>query len=548
MNLFLVKLRLVLVLVLISITQLALSSPNVEGADDSNYYSRWMEPRAANLLSLLDLSSSTVGGLVGSLGFNASDDFTHGSGYIGATDLIICNPLVGWIPFLCPATNRDGIIGALNEATQLNRIGSIAGAATAFAKINVAPQDGGVCKAGSTASAVVSTRGLLDNVAFSTVMSTYYQGSLMETAVTALDIIATTPVIDIFNDNRVREYSFVTTKPYDTVQISIIGAINLLGQVSFYHTKCTKAYKAINDENLDADKDGVLDYVEQQYGLRTDSKDSDRDGITDQEELFDDIYFARKPDINSKPFDKDGDKLIDALERGDESYEYNTPEPIWEYYYSKFDSPRSTSIFRPIRNQWGLVDKNSDYGSGYIGVTDIVCNIIGIIPFLCPITNRAGMVSQDPRSHITLSRVLSLLGSANAWARINVPEEDGGLCKAGSRAEVFLSTRGLIDNLVGSITVSTYKDGRLREIGGGEGSILLSPPIVGVFTDNEVRSVGFITRKDYDSIRVSVSSLAGVIHSVNVYHARCSKGIYNRKLLITPLPANIPTDSDDESI
>ena len=505
-------------------------SENYKQPLESHYYSQWLKPKAANIASVLDQSTSSIGGVLGSFGLVLNDDFTHGSGYFGLSDLLVCNPLIAWLPVLCPSTNRDGIVGALDEATTLNRIGSLASSTVGFAKVNVDPQDGGVCKAGSVASAVVSTRGLVDNLIFTSVLTTYYKGKRMETKMTDAGLIATTPVVDIFNDNRVRDLSFRTQKPYDTIQVSILSGVNFLGQVNLYHTKCTQYYEPVADQQLDTDSDDVPDYIEQILGLRADSDDSDGDGISDSDELNYLVNYSKynndKELLLKKLREEDSDKdgLIDAHEKNEAAATHNTAEPAWDFYYSQFDTPRRAPITRPIRRRLGFIDNNADYGVGYLGITDIVCNVIGDIPILCPITNPSGVASRELSAYTSLARIVNIAGSANVWARINVPAEDGGHCKAGSRADMTFSTRGVIDGLLSVITVRTYKDGKLQERKIGEANSILSAPIVSMFTDNEVRSVGFVTSKPFDSVHLNVASLGGFISSVNVYHARCSKG------------------------
>ncbi|MBU3821595.1 DUF11 domain-containing protein [Flavobacteriaceae bacterium XHP0103] len=87
---------------------------------------------------------------------------------------------------------------------------------------------------------------------------------------------------------------------------------------------------------------------------------------------------------------------------------------------------------------------------------------------------------------------------------------------AGSYAGFLIENSSVLQaDLLNAIVVRTYLDGVEQEVSSGSSLAVLDSDLLGA----DKYHVGFYTTLDYDAIEISISSLAGVLSTTNIYHA-----------------------------
>ncbi|MCO5233620.1 MAG: hypothetical protein LC105_08025 [Chitinophagales bacterium] len=116
-----------------------------------------------------------------------------------------------------------------------------------------------------------------------------------------------------------------------------------------------------------------------------------------------------------------------------------------------------------------------------------------------------------------------------AWLEVKDNKANGGnIYPAGSYAGFVINETDLI-SIGGSITITTFSGTTLQES-------KTNANVLGTLLDNGRRSVGFVTKKPFDRIRITINAGLTFIRTVNIYFAQVVK-----PCATAPLSCNVPT-------
>jgi hypothetical protein len=194
-----------------------------------------------------------------------------------------------------------------------------------------------------------------------------------------------------------------------------------------------------------------------------------------------------------------------------------------EYYTSNFSLESQNA-----QGWWansGFPNENNmeqTHGVGYVGLTDTF--ICLILPFFCPVDNYDGIVN-GPDEGALAAKLASVAGSINGWAKINLPDDQ--VCEGGSEAQMIASTQGIVDNLLGGVTLTTYMNGVMVE---SSTDLAVSTGMLGVdvFLGGNAYAVKMTTTLPYNQIGLSYVSLVSAVSAVTFVEARCSNSEYRK--------------------
>ncbi len=139
-------------------------------------------------------------------------------------------------------------------------------------------------------------------------------------------------------------------------------------------------------------------------------------------------------------------------------------------------------------------------------------NTNGLCLLGCGISNLNNLTDTNLSNYTTISTLLGLGVTHTITVTDNTTDEffEGGsyagfLIENGSVAQI---------DLLGAITIRTYLNGVPQETNSGASLVTLGSSLL----NNNQFYVGFYTTLDYDSIEVSIASLAGIASSTNIYY------------------------------
>jgi hypothetical protein len=140
----------------------------------------------------------------------------------------------------------------------------------------------------------------------------------------------------------------------------------------------------------------------------------------------------------------------------------------------------------------------------------------GVACALCDVQNEMNAISSSLDDYATLSVPVGALGGA----QLSVLDGIKTYPKGSTAGFIIRDMNALIlADLLESITICTYKDNVLNECKTGSDLIDLSL-ILDLFPSESYKTtIGFVTTKDFDEIKISVSSLISAINQVRVYGA-----------------------------
>lgn len=208
---------------------------------------------------------------------------------------------------------------------------------------------------------------------------------------------------------------------------------------------------------------------------------------------------------------KHGGSLLDApLFSGQRTIGFTTTKP--------FDEIRVTT-----RSVAGLLAKIDIYYAAVrapIFVTSVVqpaYNVqvdttIGGTCVLCSVSGANNVIDSDTSNAASINIPVGVTGTG----MIAVHDVVNTFPASSFAGFVISDTSGLGTQLLNAVTISTYNDGALQET--QTSGNLLDLPIA-----TNQATVGFITTKPFDEIRVTVGSVAGLLANINVYQAVVSQ-------------------------
>ncbi|TKT93563.1 Ig-like domain-containing protein [Dyadobacter frigoris] len=130
------------------------------------------------------------------------------------------------------------------------------------------------------------------------------------------------------------------------------------------------------------------------------------------------------------------------------------------------------------------------------------------------VNNAINAVDNDPASYAELAFLLSVGGNASlsvADPKTNYP--------AGTYAGFDIQNTALLQaNVLGGLTISTYKDGNTtaEESFSGNGLISLSTSLLG---SNTRQKIGFITTKEFDEVKITLTLTGASLGTTRIYGA-----------------------------
>ncbi|MBP0905118.1 gliding motility-associated C-terminal domain-containing protein [Mariniflexile gromovii] len=149
------------------------------------------------------------------------------------------------------------------------------------------------------------------------------------------------------------------------------------------------------------------------------------------------------------------------------------------------------------------------------GFTDLSINesTTGVCVVGCGIQNEDNIIDANPNNYAT---VATLVGLGITHTLTVTDGTSGEFFTAGGYAGFLVENNSVVQaDLLNAIVVRTYLDGVLQEVSGSGTLVAINSALLG--TDQYY--VGFYTTMDYDAIEISISSLAGVLSTTNIYHA-----------------------------
>ena len=197
--------------------------------------------------------------------------------------------------------------------------------------------------------------------------------------------------------------------------------------------------------------------------------------------------------------------------------------------YANFPISGNNNYTVPITVPCNTDDPVAVISSGFTDLT-ITENTSGLCVLGCGISNSGNVIDSNSGNYATVTTLIGLGVTHTLTVTDNTLGEyfsSGGfagfLIENGSVAQV---------DLLNSIVIRTYLDGVEQET--STGSSLITPN--SSLLNSDQYYVGFYTTLDYDAIEISISSLAGVLSTTNVYHA-----ITNSFCAGPALECNVPT-------
>ncbi|MEZ4793371.1 MAG: hypothetical protein R2783_07900 [Gelidibacter sp.] len=167
-----------------------------------------------------------------------------------------------------------------------------------------------------------------------------------------------------------------------------------------------------------------------------------------------------------------------------------------------------------------------------LGFTDLTIseNTTGVCVAGCGILNEDNVIDANENNYATVATLVGL----GVTHTLNVTDEtDGEFFTAGGYAGFLIRNSSVVQaDLLNAIVVRTYLDGIQQEVSGSGNLVALHSTLLG--TDQYY--VGFYTTMDYDAIEISISSLAGILSTTDVYYA-----VTNSFCVGPALECNIPT-------
>ncbi|MEE4000731.1 hypothetical protein V1T75_10310, partial [Tenacibaculum sp. FZY0031] len=140
-------------------------------------------------------------------------------------------------------------------------------------------------------------------------------------------------------------------------------------------------------------------------------------------------------------------------------------------------------------------------------------NTSGLCVVGCGISDAGNIIDTDSSSFASVS---TLIGLGVTHTLTITDNTAGEFLESGGYAGFLIENTSLLQaDLLNAITVTTYLDGVQQETNTSTSLLTLDSPILG--TDQFY--VGFYTSANYDAIEISISSLAGIASTTNIYAA-----------------------------
>jgi hypothetical protein len=262
-----------------------------------------------------------------------------------------------------------------------------------------------------------------------------------------------------------------------------------------------------NFDQTDTDGDGIGDACDS-------NTDSDSDGVEDGSDNC---------PLVSNPLqeDSDGDGIGDACDNDNDNdgvidSEDNCPlEPNADQVDS--DGDGIGDVCDDTANLAGLcgtdaeavINLGNDRASVQSSAGGLLCTLLGIA---CPaIAGDANVIDAEAETGATVTTLLELAGSAT----ILVKDEDEVYPAGKIVGFVLQDTSDLLTvNLIDNLTIKTYLNGvPQEEVAGGSS---LTVDLLGL-SGTEKAYYSFVSTQDFDSAELSISGLADVLESIEVY-------------------------------
>ncbi|PHN97370.1 hypothetical protein CSC81_09820 [Tenacibaculum discolor] len=140
-------------------------------------------------------------------------------------------------------------------------------------------------------------------------------------------------------------------------------------------------------------------------------------------------------------------------------------------------------------------------------------NTSGLCVVGCGISDANNIIDTDPSSFASVSTLVGLGVTHTLTITDNTASE---FIESGGYAGFLIENTSLLQaDLLNAITITTYLDGTQQETNTSTSLLTLDSPILG----DDQFYVGFYTSMNYDAVEISISSLAGVASTTNIYAA-----------------------------
>ncbi|MGJ8593354.1 MAG: DUF7507 domain-containing protein [Aquaticitalea sp.] len=167
-----------------------------------------------------------------------------------------------------------------------------------------------------------------------------------------------------------------------------------------------------------------------------------------------------------------------------------------------------------------------------LDITDLTVstNTTGLCVLGCGISNEDNIIDSDESNYATVSTVIGV--GVNHSLTV-ADETNAEFFTAGGYAGFLIENTSILQaDLLNAITVRTLLDGDIQETNSGATLAVVNTSLLGT----SQYYVGFYTTANYDAIQITISSLAGVLSTTNVYHA-----VTNSFCVGPDLECNTPT-------
>ena len=140
-------------------------------------------------------------------------------------------------------------------------------------------------------------------------------------------------------------------------------------------------------------------------------------------------------------------------------------------------------------------------------------NTSGLCVVGCGISDASNIIDTDPSNFASVSTLIGL----GVTHTLTVTDNTAGeFLESGGYAGFLIENTSVIQaDLLDAITITTYLDGAQQETNTSTSLLFLDSPILG----DDQFYVGFYTSMNYDAVEISISSLAGVASTTNIYAA-----------------------------
>lgn len=140
-------------------------------------------------------------------------------------------------------------------------------------------------------------------------------------------------------------------------------------------------------------------------------------------------------------------------------------------------------------------------------------NTSGLCVVGCGISDASNIIDTDPSNFASVSTLIGLGVTHTLTVTDNTASE---FIESGGYAGFLIENTSILQaDLLNAITITTYLDGVQQETNTSTSLLALDSPILG----QDQFYVGFYTSMNYDAVEISISSLAGVASTTNVYAA-----------------------------